>query len=591
MLTVTLISGENHMSSSTTPRRALPEPQRKRWPLLLGTSLATLAVAGGIGLAATTGDDHKVATTAGTAASSSAQTAAATACTDASLAVDPAWADAVQAAAAAYGASHGDACTPQVHSRPSSEVATQGLGSDTAWVPEDASLVATAKDQALAGSKATTLGSSPFVLALPAEAAKALGKPLTGDVLRGLVTTQATWKDYGQPSWGRFKLVTPPIGGTVTGAAGFGALLQQVGGGATPQGNYLSSDPAEVAMARVQQRVVATVPTEKVVTELAAHPEDLNGYTTPGPRAGLTTEAQALRQPSGISATPVAPGAGITMAVAAPSSNEHLDAFTGWLATEDGQKALAAHGVTAGSHRPDAAALKALGLPATAATVKANDPKYLAQVRGVEAAYARRASLMLVLDTSGSMGNPAPGGGGRLVDMLIGEMFRTWDVWPAGMSNGLMTFNAKKADNSVDIKTVVPLQPDDTVEWQKVQKQLAGQLTQLPTEGGTPLYEAITTGYKYNLDHYQVGKDNYLIVLTDGSNQDSTSTVTLANVLKAMPSKPDPTKPIKVLYVGLGPGADMTALEQIAKATNATAVKINTPAELNAGIMRYIVGA
>lgn len=576
------------MSENHTPRHAMEESEPSRGPLIAaGAVVAAIALGAGVFALVNPGSDKKE--SASSSSSASAAASSATTCANSTrLAVDPAWSQAVTAAVKSWSTSQKQDCSlVQVDERSSSEVAQQGLGNDTGWVPEDGSWVSQAKDSTLAKSTTTSVGSSPFVLALPTAAADALKTPLNGSTLTQLVTTQKTWADFGHKEWGRFKLTLPDVGKTAAGAAGYAALVGEVGQGAQPQVNYLSSDATEQAIARIQQRVVATVPAEKVdAAALAAHSEDANGYTTAGPRAGLTTTYQLLQHPGGLKATPVLDGAGLTMQLANPSNNQTLKSFASWLGTQEGQKALAAQGVSTATQQPDAAKLKAVGLSSTSA-VKPNDAQTLSTYRQVYAGYAKRSSLMLVLDTSGSMGGRLPNGM-RKIDILLQEITSSWDVWPNGMSNGLMIFNAKNGSNAVNIQTIVPLQPDTTVAWQKTQQQLKPMLGAVPVGGGTPLYEAIVDGWKYNTEHYQAGKENDLIVITDGSNQDSNSKVTVQQTITALSAK-DPSKPIKAYFVGLGPSADMSALQQIATGTGQTALKVSDPTQLVASIEKYLV--
>lgn len=160
--------------SSSTPRRALVEnKQRSRTPLLVGAvGLATVAVIATVATALNHDDQQ---TTGARPRASS--------CSSITVFADPAWAESVRQAGKAWGESLGQAdCeTVTVTEQTTATTLSKGLGSTDAWIPEDPSAIAGAKDPALAKAASTTVGSSPLVLVNTPEAHKALSKPLQGE--------------------------------------------------------------------------------------------------------------------------------------------------------------------------------------------------------------------------------------------------------------------------------------------------------------------------------------------------------------------------------------------------------------------------
>ncbi len=70
--------------------------------------------------------------------------------------------------------------------------------------------------------------------------------------------------------------------------------------------------------------------------------------------------------------------------------------------------------------------------------------------------------------------------------------------------------------------------------------------------------------------------------MTDGTNEDDDAGITEEALLSTLTSEADPTRPIKVIGVALGPDADLSALERIAEATGGAAYSAVDPTDLQA---------
>ncbi|MGO4958321.1 substrate-binding domain-containing protein [Luteococcus sp. Sow4_B9] len=560
--------------SKPAPKRALPQSTgaKLRGPLLIaGASVATLAIAGTVfalsqpGRSAT-GDQGR-------------------GCPEqASVLVDPAWATTVQSAADAWGSSLGKDCRPlDVTPQLSSVVARNGLGEADGWFPEDLSSLQTASDATVRDAKHTKVGSSPLVVVTQAEAAKAIPGGLQGETLRKMITLDNTWADYGHKEWGHFKLVLPNPQTTVAGAAAFGSLMQQAGRGTAMPENPVAATQDQLNMAKVEQRLVARPELADVIGQLAPNPSDENGNTPAGPRTGVTTLSQALTSDTKLGASFLDTRTGLTLVMANPEENRTLDKFSTWLTSKAGAEVLAKSGVDTALASPDAARLQALGLPAKLPNVQPNVVQQMEMSRKALGLMQKRTSTLLVVDASGSMAEPLGPGGPKRIEALTGLALGSWDAWPPGMANGLITFRSTNdAAMKPVIKVEVPLQLDTTKEWRKERPKFRNALLELNHEvsGGTPLYQAIATAWRYNVENYQNGLTNRIVVVTDGRDEDADSEVSYDQLMEALPKEPDPTREIKVTYVALGPDADFATLQKIAKATNQKAMQINSVDDL-----------
>lgn len=197
----------------------------------------------------------------------------------------------------------------------------------------------------------------------------------------------------------------------------------------------------------------------------------------------------------------------------------------------------------------------------------------------------------LVLDTSGSMQEPLGPGGPRRIDAVTRLALGSWDSWPPGMANGLITFNSSNdAAQKPNVQTVVPLERDTTKAWMAARPKYQQALMTMQTGGGTPLYEAIATAWRHNTTNFQAGLDNRIFVITDGRNEDAKGSLNWKQLMKALPKEPDPERPIKVTCVALGPDADFAALQKLAQATNQTAMQVNSVDELQTKMTQLVAG-
>ncbi|WP_420174357.1 VWA domain-containing protein [Luteococcus sp. OSA5] len=569
--------------SKTAPRRALPQSraESRRGPLLIaGAAISTLAVAGTV--------------FALSQPRLSPQGDARRGCPEqAQVLADPAWAETITAAGEAWGTSLSPGCRPiTVTPQRSAVVARDGLGEHDGWFPEDALTVQGAAEPELRTAQTTQLGTSPLVVVTQRSAGSAVPGGIQGETLRQMITLDKSWADFGHEEWGHLKLVLPDPETSIAGAAAFASLINQTGRGAPMPTDLVKATPDQLNMARVEQRLVARPELSDVIRQLPADPADENGLTPAGPRTGVTTLTKALQTDTPLAASFLDSHTGLSLVMANPAEHKTLTRFAEWLTEEEGAAVLAQQGVNTPVTAPQAKRLVALGLPNRAPAVQPNVPDQLEQARSALAAMQRRTSALLVLDTSGSMAEPLGPGGPSRIEAVVGLAIGTWNAWPPGMANGLITFNATNdAAMTPQVREVIPLQRDNTKSWLKDRPNYQQQLKRLPQQvsGGTPLYQAITHAWRYNVEHYQNGLVNRIIVVTDGRDEDAASTVGYEQMMQALPDKPDPARPIKVTYVALGPDADYATLQKIAKATNQKAMQVKSVDELQTKLTELMV--
>lgn len=86
------------------------------------------------------------------------------------------------------------------------------------------------------------------------------------------------------------------------------------------------------------------------------------------------------------------------------------------------------------------------------------------------------------------------------------------------------------------------------------------------------------------------GKFNAVVILTDGSNQDERS-ISRSALVDELKSIADPTRPVPLLAIAVGPEADRAELDEIAKVTGGGGYQVSDPAEIQAVILQAVMTA
>jgi len=172
---------------------------------------------------------------------------------------------------------------------------------------------------------------------------------------------------------------------------------------------------------------------------------------------------------------------------------------------------------------------------------------------------------LAVVDTSGSMADPMPDGQTRIEVARDGAL-AGMSLMPDTTAVGLWTFSDQWNE-------LVPLGPLGSQTNGAPQRQLLQQAaTSLPSlvKGSTALYDAALQAYRVLRNGYDSSKVNSEVLITDGKNE-TPGGLDLTGLLTELRASVDPTRPIQIIGIGLGPDADMGVLQQLAAATGGKA--------------------
>ncbi|MFL6127480.1 MAG: substrate-binding domain-containing protein [Mycobacteriales bacterium] len=438
---------------------------------------------------------------------------------------------------------------------------------------------------------ATPVATSPIVIAAPGDALLALARLKRGasPKLTDLVTLSRDLRGWGQPGierpdWGRVRLSTLDPGTTSLGAslvvAAVGALTgtpaPDVGAKAfqAPRAREgllglirsVQSAPATVSALLAPLNRASTA--AEVVSEvgvLAAYEQDVWRYNSDLPaivlRAGYPLAGQlAADHPF------VVPAASWVDAADKAAAAD----FRSWLRSDEVQARLSSFGL----RRADGTAGPELVGPTQALSAEPMPPVPPRAVDGPTAArtawrlLTRRISLLGLFDVSGSMADPVPGTTKSRLDVARSAAQAALGFFDERDAIGLWEFS-RQLDGERDYRVLVPLGPAGTPVNgfpDRRAASLAAYRAMVPRTA-TGLYDSILAAYESTSAAYRTGYVNTLAVISDGQNEDPGG-ITLPALLSALKQRYDPQKPVHIVALAYGSGADRAALAQLAQTTD-----------------------
>ena len=186
-------------------------------------------------------------------------------------------------------------------------------------------------------------------------------------------------------------------------------------------------------------------------------------------------------------------------------------------------------------------------------------------------------SVLVLLDVSGSMGDPAGTGNSRLQEAVLSAQntlgyFRTTDelgVW--AFTTGV---DSQYGSGVVEIRGVEALAGS--------RETLSRELGNLTPLNGTPLYDAVSAAHEYMTDRAEAGRINAIILLSDGEDTDSFTSLEklLFDMRDTTEGKND--APVRVFTIVYGQNAPPEALTAIAEASGGQVFNASDPRRIAA---------
>jgi Ca-activated chloride channel homolog len=403
-----------------------------------------------------------------------------------------------------------------------------GTAAPDIWVPDSTLLaqqVATASGGAV--TVGSTVASTPVVLAVP-DGQQAPDPATWGSAI---VAENTRVPDPNTSTVGRIALM---------------AGLSEI--------DALPADQRSAALAGVGGMLSRVVPEETLLTGHVSGSD---------PAVFPTTEQQVHRAAvSGLTvktASTTTPTLEFPIVTTRSAPADAAEALTGAMTGDAGQGALRDAGFrTPANPTPTIAGgppAEAVGAEGTAAQAQAAEQMWKA--------IATPTRLLTVIDTSGSMDQPASAGEGSRIEVASRAATGAIQLLADHNSVGLWTFSTRQQGDQdwTQVQPVAQLGTDDQ------RAKLAFSLGSLGTElgGDTGLYDTVAAAYEAAVKDYDPAANNLIALFTDGVNDDPAGGLDLPGLQKRLAQLGSPDTPVTVLLVGMG-GVDAATLKPIAQA-------------------------
>ena len=208
------------------------------------------------------------------------------------------------------------------------------------------------------------------------------------------------------------------------------------------------------------------------------------------------------------------------------------------------------------------------------------EPAVLARILELWGQQRRSARVMLVIDVSGSMGDPADAQDEQGQTKL--ELAKQAAV--AALSQFKDDDDVALRIFSTDISPTEPTDYLDLVPFGPIgaqREQIASKIRSLVPTQGTPLYTVAASSFDNLRESYDAAKINAVVLLTDGRNEDprNRDVEKLLTDLRSG-SEGQSSRPVRIFPIAYGKDADLAVLKRIADATNAAAYDASNPATI-----------
>ena len=457
-----------------------------------------------------------------------------------------------------------------------------------------------------------SVSQSPLVIAMPKPMAQALGWPdkqIGWTDLAALATDPAGWGKFGHPEWGSFKLgkTNPQLstsGLNATIAAYFAAT-----GRSTDLTLGDLSDPAIQGFVRdIEQSVVhygdTTLTFAENLYQAAESGQGLN-YISAATLEEKSVYDYNVGNPSGDPQTlGDRPAPKIPLVAIYPADGTLIsdspytilsaewvtdtkraiaESYYDYITADGNQKRFS----DAGFRRFDGAASGnvsdkyGLDPDADLTVIRPPNPVTLTSIVSGWENLRKRANVLVVLDSSGSMGDPVSGTGSNRLELAQQAALQAIDRLANDDILTLWAFSTPLDNSTTPYRVLVPAGP-----VAQIRDTYQRQVSALFAEGGTALYATTRAAVKSVQASFDPNKINAVVLLTDGRNeypQDNS----LRNLVDDLDTE-DTSRQVRVFPIAYGADADLDALTEIAEATDGRAYDASNPKSINNVLINVI---
>jgi Ca-activated chloride channel homolog len=484
------------------------------------------------------------------------------------------------------------------------------------WTPASAGWVAlleqrtaTSDRPKLVPAEVQKIAASPLVIAMPRPMAQALGWPgkrLGWADLLDLARSGAGWAKFGHPEWGAFRLgKTNPNFSTSGLNATIGAYFAATGLANDLTARDIANPKTRAFVTGVEHSVVHYGDTTLTFLSNLQRADDQGAGLTY--ISAVTVEEKSVwdynqGNPTGDPATlgrhgrpriplvAIYPKEGTLLSdhpyvvLTAPwvddAKRRAAAGFLTYLQGDKVQQRFQQFAFRDYRNRPGSLISDANGLspkePATLLSPPA--PAVLNQLLESWSDLRKRANVLIVMDTSGSMGDEVSGTGKSKLDLAKQAAVGALSQFDGDDRVGLWMFSTK-LDGDRDYRELVPIGPmSQQLPGGQRRAALRQRIESLPPSGGTGLYDTSLASYQFVREHQSADLINAVVLLTDGRNEDNG--ISLANLLDQLRSEQG-DQSVRLFTIAYGDDADQATLKRIAETTSGAAYSSANPTSIN----------
>jgi len=210
--------------------------------------------------------------------------------------------------------------------------------------------------------------------------------------------------------------------------------------------------------------------------------------------------------------------------------------------------------------------------PGTVAPQPFADGATINEVLGYWAATTSPSRVLTLVDVTSSMTKPFILNSGvqtARIDVLRQTAIDGLKLFTDDSELGLWAFAAGHQE-------LAPVAALDAAQRNRLTTALDGRAVAATDVCG--LYESVLAAYKTLRDGYRAGRSNTVVVFTDGRN--TKPGLSLDDFETQLELATDPTRPVRVVLLGIGPDVDQHELNAIAQRTGGRAFSVQDPQQI-----------
>ena len=200
-------------------------------------------------------------------------------------------------------------------------------------------------------------------------------------------------------------------------------------------------------------------------------------------------------------------------------------------------------------------------------------PRVLDKLLASWGSLRKQANVLLVMDTSGSMGEQVAGTGKSKLELAKQAARNSLSQFASRDQVGLWMFSTQ-LDGETDYRELVPAGPIDAQRRALLSERING----LQPGGGTGLYDTALAAYQFVKEHAAPDDINAVVLLTDGRNEDNG--ISVDNLLSQVRTE-EGAQSVRLFTIGYGEDADLGTLRRISETTNAAAYDSSNPTSID----------